>query len=181
MTTTGVPAFLFVVLCCAGGVGCGYRAVYASGAPAHLHVKVVASHVPDAIAADEVAAGLREELARAGALAAGDGYPRVAIEVLRADEASEGIAAGANAPVARGTDVAMVARAWVEPAAGEEPVSDTGDVRAEETVAVDVRAGQPDPRADSFHHADALRAAARRLGHALALRVLGLPAASEDP
>ncbi|HEY6463174.1 MAG TPA: hypothetical protein VIY73_23555, partial [Polyangiaceae bacterium] len=69
---------------------CGYRAVYASGAPARLHVKVVASHVPDAIAADEVAAGLREELAKAGALAAGEGYPRVEVEVLRADEASEG-------------------------------------------------------------------------------------------
>lgn len=160
--------------------GCGYRAVYAAGAPERLHVMVVRSSVADAVAADEVAAGLREELATAGALEAGEGYPRVEVEVLRADESSEGVAAGTGGPLARGTDVALVARAWVATGAGAEPVSDTGDVRAEETIAVDVAAGQPDPRASGFHHADALRAAARRLGHKLGARVLGLPAASEE-
>ena len=88
---------------------CGYQPVY-SGQPGRLHVKVVRSAVPDAVACDEVASGVREELAAAGALAAGDEYPRVEIEVLRADETSEGVAAAAAGPVARATDVAVVAR-----------------------------------------------------------------------
>src|ERR1700685_2659326 len=73
-------------------LSCGYQSVYAAGSPGRLHVKVVRSLVADAVAADEVASGVREELARAGALEAGEGYPRVEIEVLRADETSEGIA-----------------------------------------------------------------------------------------
>lgn len=158
---------------------CGYHPVYSAGPQGKLHVKVVKSLVPDAVAADEVASGVREELVRAGALEAGEGYPRVEIEVLRADESSEGVMAGADAPVARGTGVAMIARAWVASSADAPAVADTGDMRAEETIAVDVAAGQPDPRANAFHHADALRAAARRLGHKLGARVLGQPAASE--
>jgi hypothetical protein len=171
---------------------CGYHSIYAAGSPARLHVKVVRSLVADAVAADEVASGVREELARAGALAGGDGYPRVEIEVLRADETSEGITAGASGPVARGTGVAVVARAWVTAEDGAAPQEDTGDVRAEESITVDELesetgsagggggAGEPDPRASAFHHADASRAAARRLGRKLGARVLGEPAASED-
>ncbi|HEY8086996.1 MAG TPA: hypothetical protein VIF09_04105, partial [Polyangiaceae bacterium] len=71
-------------------LSCGYHAAY--GAGGRLHVHVVRSMVPDAVAADEVASGVREELAREGALEAGDGYPRVEIEVLREDEQSEGVA-----------------------------------------------------------------------------------------
>jgi hypothetical protein len=166
---------------------CGYQSIYAAGAPGRLHVKVVRSLVADAVAADEVASGAREELARAGALEAGEGYPRLEIEVLRADETSEGIAAratGASGPVARGTSVALLARAWVAAAAGAPAQSDTGDVRAEESIAVDEvgvdGAGGLDPRASAFHHADASRAAARRLGRKLAAKVLGQPASSED-
>ncbi len=101
--------------------------------------------------------------------------------MLRGDEASEGIAAGANGPLARGTGVAVVARAWVAAAADAPPQADTGDMRAEESIAVDVTGGGgPDPRASGFHHADASRAAARRLGHKLGARLLGQPSASED-
>jgi hypothetical protein len=153
---------------------CGYHSLYAVGPQGRLHVVVVRSLVADAVAADEVASGVREELARAGALEAGEGYPRVEIEVLRADEASEGIAAGANRPVARGTEVALVGRAWVAASAGSQQ-SDTGDVRAEVGIATDAAA-----LSSGFHHADALRAAARRLGHALGSRLLGQPAASEE-
>jgi len=160
--------------------GCGYRAVYGGVVPEHLHVKVVRTLVADVVASEEVASGVREELARQGALSAGDGYPRVEIEVLRADEASEGIAAGANGPLARATDVGISARAWLVRFAGDPIESDTGDLRAQEVIAVDVTEGALDPRASGFHHADALRAAARRLGHKLAQRVLGLPAAGED-
>jgi hypothetical protein len=138
-------------------------------------VKIVRVAVADAVAPDEVASGVREELARAGALEGGESYPRIEIEVLRADERSEGIAAGANGPIARGTDVAVVARAWIARGPDAQPEADTGDMRAEVTVATD-----PTTRSSSFHHADAVRAAARRLGHQLATRIMGLPAASED-
>src|ERR1700689_4771834 len=159
---------------------CGYQPVYSSS-PSRLHVKLVRSLVADAVASDEVASGVREELARAGALVPGDAYPRVEIEVLRADESSEGIAAVAGQPVARGTDVAIVARAWIARGPDASPEADTGDMRAEESIGVDeTGAGTPDPRASGFHHADALRAAARRVGHSLGARVLGLPAASEE-
>jgi hypothetical protein len=170
---------------------CGYRSIYAAGPPGGLHVKVVRALMADAISADEVASGVREELARAGALEGGDGYPRVEIEVLRADETSEGIAAGASGPVARGTGVGLVARAWVTAEEGAAPQADTGDMRAEESITVDEvvetagnvetgGSGAADPRASAFHHADASRAAARRLGRKLGARVLGQPAASED-
>jgi hypothetical protein len=166
------PCFIFLS-------ACGYHAVYGDGAPQRLHVKLVRSLVVDAVASDEVAAGVREELARAGALDSGDGWPRVDVEVLRTDTSSEGIAAGPAGPVARATDVGVVARAWVEEAPGADPRADTGDMRAEDVAGVDSPGGAPDPRADVFHHADALRASARRLGHGLARKVLGLPAASD--
>jgi hypothetical protein len=164
--------------------GCGYQAAYADGAGGRLHVKVVRSLVADAIAADEVAAGVRDELGRGGWLEAGERYPRVEIEVLRADEASEGITASRGVPLARGGDVGVVARAWIERAPGADPERDTGDVRAEDTVAVDQVASAAgfvgNPTADSLHHADAVRAAARRLGRMLAARLLGAPGASEE-
>ena len=161
--------------------GCGYRPLYTAAAP-RLHVKLVRTLVPDAIASDEVASGAREELARGGELEEGDGWPRVEIEVLRADETSEGVAAQPNGPAARASGVALVARAWVASGPDAPPQNDTGDMRAEETVAVDSRGLAPalDPRASGFHQADALRAAARRLGSHLVRRVLGLPAPSEE-
>ncbi len=82
-------------------------------ARARLHVKLVRTKITDSVASDEVTAGLREALARAGELEGGEGYPRIEVEVLRADEASEGITAGAAAPVARATDVGLAARAWI--------------------------------------------------------------------
>lgn len=145
-----------------------------------LHVKLVRTLVPDVTASDEVASGVREELAGAGALEAGEGWPRAEIEVLRADEASEGIAVGAAGPVVRGTDVGLVARAWIAPAPDALPQRDTGDMRAVGLVAVDELVGALDPRARGFHYADALRAAARRLGHKLARKLIGHPATSED-
>jgi hypothetical protein len=180
---------------------CGYRPLYgggaaggASGDGARLHVVLVRSIVPDAIASDEVVSGVREELARDGALAAGDGYPRVEIEVLRLDESSDGIAAarpvagGPLVPHARGTEVGVVARAWVVTAAGGEPQRDTGDVRALDLVGTDDVGGSasggslsaPAERRDAFRHADAVRATAHRDGDRLAQRVLGHPVAPDE-
>jgi hypothetical protein len=165
---------------CLSFSACGYHAVYARSGPSKLHVVLVRTLVPDVVASDEVVAGLREELARAGTLEAGEGYPRVEVEVLRADESSEGIVAQSNAPVSRATDVGLAARAWIVRAAGAPPESDTGDMRAQETIAVDESAAGPDPRASSFHEADALRAAARRLGRMLAYKMAGQPGSSDD-
>jgi hypothetical protein len=136
---------------------CGYRPVYGAGALQRMHVRLVRTLVPDVTASDEVASGLREELARAGALEPGDGWPRVEIEVLRAGDESQGIAvapgaptppsppgapplpagAGLRVPAARGVDVGVVARAWIVPAPGAPPERDTGDMRASDVVAVD--------------------------------------------
>ncbi len=159
---------------------CGYRALYAGEDGERLHVTLSRSLVADAVAADEVVAGVRDQLAREGALAAGEGYPRVEVEVLRADESSEGVGATGGVPRARGTEVALVARAWVVRAPAAAMERDTGDVRAMSAVGVDTREGRPDPRADALHHDDALRAVARRVGRRLALRLLGHPIAVDE-
>jgi hypothetical protein len=158
--------------------GCGYQSVH-GGNPERLSVVLAASNIPDAVATDEVVAGVRDELARAGALVSGEGYPRCEIEVLREDEASEGVAAVANPdgvalPTARATRVGIVARAWIVRAKDAPRERDTGDVRAFE-----IAASAPDARAGTFRHEDALRAAGRRAGRRAGTRILGLPASSD--
>ncbi|MBV9945884.1 MAG: hypothetical protein JOZ69_03450 [Myxococcales bacterium] len=154
-------------------LGCGYRPVY-GGAEARerFHVRLVRTLVTDGLAGQELLAGLREGLAREGALAAGDGWPRAEVELLRADEASEGIRNAGGRPEARGTEVSVVARAWVARGPDEPPERDTGDVDDRDLIAVDraplTAGGAPDPRSSAFHQADSLRAAARRLGRRLA-------------
>lgn len=160
---------------------CGYRAVYGGGGPNRVHVKLVRTLVPDVVASEEVASGVREELLREGALEPGEGWPRAEIEVLRASQSSEGIAAHGGVPVARGIDVGIVARAWISRESGAPPERDTGDMRAEELIAVDETAGVARPLSNEFHGADALRAAARNLGRKLARRLMGHPATSEEP
>lgn len=176
--TTG-PLRVAVVAVALAAASCGYRPVHGAE-PERLRVALASSSIPDAVATDEVVAGVRESLARAGALEPGEGYPRCEIEVLRADEAAAGVEAVENAegtlvPLARATRVGVVARAFVVRAPGAPPERDTGDVRAMETVAV---AG--DAKAATVQHTDALRAAGRRAGRRLGARLLGLPSASED-
>ena len=159
---------------------CGYQPVHEARGDEKLAVVLATSSVPDAAASDEVVVGVREQLAKFGALAAGDGYPRCEIEVLRADEASEGISAvedgsGGLVPSARATRVGIVARAWIVRAKDAPRERDTGDVRALETVSV-----APDARSATFRHSDALKSAGRRVGRRLGTRILGLPAASDD-
>jgi hypothetical protein len=166
------------ILAAVAVLGCGYRPVHGEATERFAVVRS-SSSIPDAVASDEVLAGVRDELARAGALATGDGYPRCEVEILRADESSEGISAitgpdGKLSVDSRATRVGVVARAWIARAPGGVE-RDTGDVRAFETVSV-----APDARAASFRHTDALRAAGRRTGRRLGARILGLPAASED-
>lgn len=160
-------------------VACGYRPMHGAEATERFAVVLASTNVPDAVASDEVVAGVREELARAGALAAGEAYPRCEVEVLRADDASEGVAAVRNAdgvlvPSARAAQIGIVARAWIVRSKDGPRERDTGDVRALEMVAV-----APDARTATFQQADALRAAGRRLGRRAGTRILGLPSSSD--
>ena len=171
-----IPLLVFLSSCSILSA-CGYAPLYpASGAGTKLHVVLVRSLIADAAASDEVVSGVREQLARDGVLAPGDGYPRVEIEVLREDEASDGVAAprGVNGPVARGLEVALVARAWLVSAPDAPHEHETGDMRASDLVAP-----QGEAREDLFAHLDTSRAVARRVGTRLALKVLGHPAATE--
>ncbi len=172
------PHSLPMVLVAGLVVSCGYQAVYGGASPGRLHVRVVRNLAPDAI--EEVASGMRELLARAGALAPGEGFPRAEIEILRTEETSEAITAGSVGPLARATDVGILARAWVVREAGAPPESDTGDLRADDVIAVDRNDGVLDARAAAFHDADAIRAAARRLGMKLGAKLVGGIAASEE-
>ena len=167
-------AFAFVLLSSLGA--CGYQPVHEARGDERLSVSLATSMVPDAAVTDEVLVGMREELAKNGALASSsDAYPRCEIEVLRADEASEGIAAVDGEPSARATRVGIVARAWIVRTKDGPHERDTGDVRTMETVA-----SAPDARTATFRHSDALKAAGRRAGRRLASRVMGLPSASDD-
>jgi len=163
---------------------CGYAPLYATppaGGAARLHVTLVHARVADGVADDEVVRGVRDALAREGALAPGLGYPRVEIEVLRADEASEGIADAAGAPRARASAVGVVARGWIVRTKDGPMEADTGDVRAvvvSATPADDARGALP---LDALRHDDALRAAARRVGERVGRRILGHPVASDEP
>jgi hypothetical protein len=166
---------------------CGYRPAYTSGSGGgRLHVVLAHAPVASSVAADEVVSGVRDELAREGGLAPGDGYPRVEVEVTRLDEAADAIAAGAagTVPAARATAVGVVARAWLVRAEGAEHERDTGDVRvlleAGATTPGDATESASASAVDALHHDDALRAAARRAGVRLARRVLGQPAPEGD-
>jgi hypothetical protein len=158
---------------------CGYRPLYGGErGDDRFCVVGVSPLVADAAVVAEVEAGVRAGLARGGGLRSGSGYPRVVIEVLRIDAASEGISAvpgTPTAPLARGTRVGVLARAWVERAPGGPKERDTGDLRA-----VDVMEAEADPRLEALRLDDAARASARRLGERLARRVLGEPDAPDD-
>lgn len=161
--------------------GCGYRPLYSGeNAAPRFHVTLARSVIADAVATDEVVSGVRATLAREGALAAGSGYPRVEIEVLRADERSEGVAAVGGAtgvPRARATEVGVIARAWLVRSQGGPHEGDTGDVRAFDVVTT---AGSEQLGAESLRHDDALHAVARRVGERLGMRVLGHPVARDE-
>jgi hypothetical protein len=165
-------------------ISCGYSPVYSHPASEQLSVALVGARTADAITSDEVVAGVRDTLAKEGALSPGVNYPRVEVEVIRADETSEGIAAvdtaGGHVPRARGTEVGVVARAWIARNAAAAHEADTGDVRAFDLVSSPNQQEGPLSSAEALGHDDALRATARRVGQRLALRVLGHPAASDE-
>lgn len=162
--------------------GCaGYTPVHGHGVRPKLGVQLVACRIADAAACDEVIAGVENRLLAEGALApSGTSFPLLEVEVLRADEVAESVAAPPGTdptapPSARGLSVGVVARAWVLKTPSAEPRSDTGDVRAFSLVT-----SEGDVRTSDGRIRDARRAAGYRVGQRLALSVLGVPVAVDE-
>ncbi len=167
-----MKAFVFALLS-----ACGYQPLYAMPGGDAYHVHLAKNQTASAVVAQEVVRGVRDALAREGALAPGDGFPSIEVEVLRADETSEGVMQvqtiqGAE-PRARASDLGVVARAFVARRAGGSAELDTGDMRTD-----DLTGAPDDPTHEVWQREDALRAAARRLGGRIAMRILGHPVAS---
>ena len=156
-------------------VSCGYRPLYATPAGERYHLHLAKNATASAVVAREVLRGAREALAKEGALAPGDGYPRLEIEVLRADETSEGVIAAqspsGNVPRATASDLAVVARAWVARREGATAELDTGDMSDGAVQAAPLG----DATREIWQREDSLRAVAHRLGGRIALRILGHP------
>lgn len=149
--------------------GCGYRPVYGSSQTVRYGVTAGRYATASFEAVQAAAGGVRSELAAAQAL--GDSFPQVVVEVLRIDERSIGVRSTSNdTPLARGSEIVVVARALVHPAPGEAPTFDTGDMSRSAQFAAGAS-----PTADAAARSRAVRDAARRVGQALGRAVLGLP------
>lgn len=149
-------------------VGCGYRAAYGTTSDRY---DVVAGEYSTASfeAVQEAVAGVRSELGAARAL--GPGYPRVVVEILRVDERSIGVRrATADLPLARGSEITVLGRAFVVRSVGGAPGLDTGDLSRSAQYASGTT-----PTADAAARGRAVRDAARSLGKALGRAILGLP------
>jgi hypothetical protein len=162
-----------------GGVaiaGCGYHSAVEAPAGSRLSVAAAPFRTPHVGALQEALNGAREELSRAETLAAG-GFPRLVVELVRVDELPAGIAAlPGGGPFGRGANVGVVVRGWVEEREGAAPSRETGDIRRVETVA---QTAEVVPSA--LAAADAVRAAARQAGRAVAARAIGFPEPSIEP
>jgi hypothetical protein len=155
--------------------GCGYHSVYAQPSSQRLSVQLGQILIPEPLAAQSAAGGARSELAAAGLLGSDLEFPRLVIDVLRVDELSRAIHVEAGHPVAGGMSIAVVIRARVFAADGQEPTLDTGDIRraVQET-------GDSDPHIDSAAYDVALRSAAERAGRAAARAALGIPEPGDE-
>ena len=160
--------------------GCGYHTLQSADVPdeARLSVVVLREAIADSTAADEVAAGVREELAESGALRTGGRYPRIEIEVLRTDERSALMSNEANTPRARGVDIALMGRAWLMRSPEGPPERDTGDVRVSDVVSQDT--SREATTRELLNRDATMRGLGRRLGRTLAARVLGHPVAPDE-
>ncbi len=163
----GVGARAGLLLWCLSG--CGYQPIY--GGSNGQRYEVVTGRVGTSSfeAAPQVADGVRSELGPAGAL--GSGFPRVVVEVLRVDERSIGVRSTSNTgPLARGSELTVVGRAYVLERAEAAPSRDTGDISRSTQFAAGTT-----PSADAASRSRAVRDAARSLGKALGRALLGLP------
>jgi hypothetical protein len=162
-------------LCAVLAAGCGYHSVYAQPASQPLSVQLGQILIPEPLAAQSAASGARAELAAAGLLGHDSEFPRLVIDVLRIDEVSRAIHVETGHPVAGGMSIAVVIRARVFAADGQEATLDTGDVRRGVQDS-----GDPDPHVDSAARDIALRSAAERAGRAAARAALGIPEPDDE-
>jgi hypothetical protein len=164
--------FALPLLLVAAVTSCGYRPLR-SGLRGQPKIRVTGAHASapggaQAQIEEEAATGARLELARYGALAAGEGeVDRLRIEIVRVDERSEGIGASSDRPHARGVRVRLLARGVFEGASG---TFETADVEGSELVASPAGVA-----AWEGARAAAARRAARLAGARVAHEVLGLP------
>jgi hypothetical protein len=184
---TSAPFAVALAALCAG---CGYHLVHAVADPlGPFTVTAGPLRAPDAALAAAAEEGARAELSRAGALAGRGAPAEIEIELLRVDEASEGVAlteplargfggrapiVEPNLPLARGVRVTATGRARIRPAGGSSAERETGDVQASEVAAV-----ASGVAAAAVTRDEAARRAARRLGETLVRRLLGVPAPGE--
>jgi hypothetical protein len=155
--------------------GCGYHSVYGQPASERLSVQVGQVLIPEPIATQAAANGVRSELAAAGLLANDAQFPRLVIDILRVDELSRGIYVQAGQPRAAGMSIALTVRGRVFQAENQEPRLDTGDLRRSVQLS-----GDPDSRADSAAYDVALRSAAEHAGRAVARIALGIPEPNDE-
>jgi hypothetical protein len=149
--------------------GCGYGPVYGGSGGARYEVVTGRVGTASFEAVQDAAAGVRSELGPAGAL--GSGFPQVVVEVLRVDERSIGVRSMTNAqPLARGSELTVVGRAYVLERVDAKPSRDTGDLSRSAQFAAGTT-----PSADAASRNRAVRDAARSLGKALGRALLGLP------
>ncbi len=156
--------------------GCGYHPVYGRPATERLSVQVGQVLIPEPLAVQAAASGVRSELAAAGLLANGPQFPRLVLDVLRVDELSRGIHVQSGQPRAAGMSIALTVRGRIFSAENQEPRLDTGDLRRSVQLS-----GDSDPRADSAAYDQALRSAAEQAGRAVARIALGIPEPNNDP
>lgn len=156
--------------------GCGYHSVYGRSGSERLSVQVGQVLIPEPLAVQAAASGVRSELAAAGLLASGAEFPRLVLDVLRVDELSRGIHVESGQPQAAGMSIALTVRGRVFQGDNQEPRLDTGDLRRSAQVS-----GDSDPRVDSAAYDTALRSAAEQAGRAVARIALGIPEPNDDP
>ena len=154
-------------------MACGYAPAYGGARPTRqLTVAVAPSLAPESGALAALVSGIRGELSRAGALRPGTGYPRAVLELLRVDEHGAGMAVQPGqpqaTPLARGSTVGVMARAWIEDSPGSRPYHDTGDVRRVSTVATGTTLAT-----DALAHDTAVEQAGLAAGQAIGRRLLG--------
>ena len=162
-----------------GLTACGYSPAYGGLRPnQQLTVAAAPSLSPESGALAALLSGLRGELSRAGALRAGTGYPRAMVELLRVDERGVGVAVQLGqpraTPLARGSTVGVMARAWIEDSPSAKPYHDTGDVReALHELAGDAVATGTTLAMDALAHDTAVEQAGLAAGQAIGRRLLG--------
>ena len=166
-------ARLALLVASTGLAGCGYALANGTGASlTPFTVRAAEAKTPDSAAFTAAIEGAQRELARAGLLSArGDGTV-LTIAVVRVEERSEGIAAGAGSPAsatpfARGIRLTIAGRATA-PASPGAASRDSGEIEVAE-----IFAGSGGAALGVVGRDEAARRAGRRLGERLVRRVLG--------